>query len=200
LKPVENDLVAFRLDVALQAETSSSPAENAIMANAGQALARLGTENFESRPQEMYGVLDKGEAEQRDPYMAKIGFDGKENRLGGEEKRGGIDFTRINMIIQPQLHSLKTNFKLPERQLLQRIDIETENNELRNLMHAGILPSSQRLIEYITAYYLRNAGRGKIDNAVGCIVDYFKLEEENCDNTDEIVKNFLVLIESGQIN
>lgn len=120
--------------------------------------------------------------------------------LDGEEKRGGIDFTRINMIIQPQLHSLKTNFKLPERQLLQRMDIDTENNEIQNLMRAGILPSSQRLIEYITAYYLCNAGRGKIDNAVGCIVDYFKLEEENCYSTDEIVKNLLVLIESGKIN
>ncbi|MCM8781860.1 MAG: 50S ribosomal protein L11 methyltransferase, partial [Candidatus Omnitrophica bacterium] len=42
---------------------------------------RLKKENFEQRLRALYG-LSKEEAEAKDPYLAKIGFDGKENRLG----------------------------------------------------------------------------------------------------------------------
>ena len=110
--------------------------------------------------------------------------------------KGGIDFRHTDGITQAQLASLRGSFKMPELSRLKTLDLVKERAEIKQMIEARILPSSNRIIEYVSACYLRNRGDVDTGNAVSCLVDYFRLEEvQGCVDCAPELKAFLLVME-----
>lgn len=112
---------------------------------------------------------------------------------------GGIDLRYINMATQAKQVSAREAFKMPELSKLKAIDITKEGTEINRMLEANILPSSDRVIAYVSACYLRNDSDGDIADAVSCLVDYFQLEEMQDVDSNPNLKAFLSVIESVKL-
>lgn len=110
---------------------------------------------------------------------------------------GGIDFRYIGMMTQFQASSFKSSFKMPELSQLKKIEPAKEKGELEKLLAAGIIPSSQRVTDYIAACYLKFGTQKGAEEAIGCLSKLFRLEEETVVATDTQLKSFLFFMESS---
>lgn len=124
--------------------------------------------------------------------------DGDGGKNGAKESRGGIDFTRIDILRQSLMGNARINFRIPEPRLLQSINLNLENQQLKNLMSKGMIPSSSRVIKYLSASILRNNEAIGVEDAYTCLTDYFKFAEDAGFDTDLQLKNFVSFIEAGR--
>ena len=83
-------------------------------------------------------------------------------------------------------------------QSLQAMNLDEEFSQIKKLVDAGIEPSSQRLKEYIQASCLKGNTNNDIPKVVACIGDILRQEEERVCETDPILRDMLVVLESGQ--
>lgn len=148
-------------------------------------------------------VLDVPESKIREDFILKI------NELLGQSgsaveatqsssplKPGGIDFRAIPMITQPMGNLAGLNFNLPKLSNLQNINLETELNQIQGMVRAGIIPSGDRLKEYIAACYQKGELQKHLDGIVACLVDICKLEEEQVSESQAALKESLVIIDA----
>ena len=112
---------------------------------------------------------------------------------------GGIDFRYINMVTQAQLISMRDNFKMPQLSKLKAIDLDKDKAELDKMLAAKILPSSDRVINYVSACYLRSGNDTDMSSGMSCLVDYFRLEESLDADSAPQLKAFLAVIESDRL-
>ncbi|MGD0336391.1 MAG: transaldolase family protein [Candidatus Omnitrophota bacterium] len=117
-----------------------------------------------------------------------------------DDKTGGIDFRYINMVTQAQLISMRDNFKMPQLSKLKAIDVDKEKAELDKMLAAKILPSSDRVINYVSACYLRSGNDTDMSSGMSCLVDYFRLEESLDADSAPQLKAFLAVIESDRLS
>jgi len=110
---------------------------------------------------------------------------------------GGIDFRSINITGQPQLQGITLN--MPPLAQLKRIDIDKEAQQLMSMMESGIMPSRQRVMEFISACYLSAKSQSAKENAISCLTGYFKLEEQKAIETPIELKAFLFVIEGNKV-
>jgi len=66
------------------------------------------------------------------------------------------------------------------------------------MINAGILPSAERIREYLLSCCLKGDVSGEVGNVLNCITDMLRLEEESCCNTSSCIKEVLVLLESDK--
>lgn len=113
-------------------------------------------------------------------------------------KTGGIDFRALPMVIQPMGSFNGLNFKLPQLSQveLERINVNSEIQQIKNMVQSGIAPSGQRIKELVAACIQKKEMNSQADNLLLCLVDIFKLEEENTIESSPELREALVIVDS----
>jgi hypothetical protein len=121
--------------------------------------------------------------------------------------KGGIDFRGLPIVTQPGGFSSPLllrdsplqSRKVDERgQSLSNVNLHESWRQIQNMLQAGIIPSSERIREYLQACCSREDSDKEIDKVLACIADILRLEEERCEATDSALKEMLVLLESDK--
>jgi len=68
---------------------------------------------------------------------------------------------------------------------------------MQGLLNSGIIPSVERIREYVGASCDSNDCAVRIERALVCLADTLRLEEETGSPTGIEIKELLVLLESG---
>ena len=66
------------------------------------------------------------------------------------------------------------------------------------MVNAGIIPSGQRIKDYLQSCCQKKELNGGIGRVLNCIADIMRIEEERVSATDHDLKSLLVLLESGK--
>ncbi|OGX23116.1 MAG: triose-phosphate isomerase [Omnitrophica WOR_2 bacterium RIFCSPHIGHO2_02_FULL_45_21] len=112
------------------------------------------------------------------------------------QKVGGIDFRVIPMLTQPMGNLSGLSFNLPKLSNLENINLGDEFNQLQKLLAVGILPSGDRLKEYVAACYQKGEFNQYLDGIVGLVKDTCKLEEEQVAQSANELKEALLILEA----
>jgi len=110
--------------------------------------------------------------------------------------KGGIDFTSLPIVSQPLLTTSQPLSNIPHPSV--NINLDKEYSEIQNMLNSGIIPSVERIREYLNACFIREDMDNQINKVLACIADILRLEEENCCNTDPGLKDILMLLESNK--
>ncbi len=115
------------------------------------------------------------------------------------DDKGGIDLRALPIVIQA-ISNLSANLRdSPLRgQSLRLVNLDSEWRQIENLVNAGIRPSAERIKEYIQASCYKDDLGPEMDKVISCISDVLRLEEEQCCATDQVLKDILIVLESGQ--
>jgi len=133
-----------------------------------------------------------------------VRFKAQASRLPADEEssspaqdKGGIDFRALPVTVQapaagPALSSITASASLlnidPDESLLQ----------IRNMLKAGIIPSSERIKEYLQSCCLRHEMGREMEEILSCIADILKMQEERVMTTEPSLKEMLSLLESSK--
>ncbi len=110
---------------------------------------------------------------------------------------GGIDF-RFLPIVTQSMDNLKASIGFVSQANLRNIDLVREWSDIERLADAGIIPSAERLKDYLAASCFKDNLDGDAVRIVKCISDILRKEEETCCVTDPILKDILVVLGSGR--
>jgi hypothetical protein len=113
------------------------------------------------------------------------------------DKKGGIDF-RALPIINQQINMGILKLSPADLNRLGNINLDSEWGEIQNMVNTGIIPSNERIKEYVLASCLRQNLGNQMNKVLGCIADIMRMEEDRVTDTDVELKNMLVLIEAGK--
>jgi hypothetical protein len=109
---------------------------------------------------------------------------------------GGIDFRALPMTIKP-VPAMAPGSRVTAPPALN-ISLDKEWSEIERMINAGIIPSIDRLKEYLESCGdSERLGRG-MDKVIACIADILRIEEDRCELTDSALKQLLVLLESNK--
>ena len=185
--------------VALMRELKDSPAlvkfieeiGNAVMSSNG-VNGRIG--GGAGSLSELSSIADPGNSELSgsSPFILQ-----KDNLFQGKQT-GGIDFCTLAMAIQPMGNFSGLNFKLPQLSQieLKQIDISSELQQIKNMVQFGIIPSGQRIKELVAACIQKKEMNSQANSLLLCLVDIFKLEEENASESSPELREALVIVDS----
>lgn len=114
------------------------------------------------------------------------------------EKTGGIDFRAMHMAIQPMGSFSGLNFSLPQltKAELERTNLDAEMQQIENMVEAGIVPSGQRIKEFIAACMQKGEINYRVDNLLLCLIDICKLQEENVTESSPELREALAIVDS----
>lgn len=115
-----------------------------------------------------------------------------------EMNPGGIDFRALPMTIQPMGSFSGLNFNLPQLSQVElgNINVDSEIRQIKNMIQSGIIPSGQRIKELVAACMQKKVMSSRVDNLLLCLVDIFKLEEENTIESSPELREVLAIIDS----
>jgi hypothetical protein len=111
---------------------------------------------------------------------------------------GGIDFRALTMTIQPMGSFSGLNFKLPQlsQAELKQINVNSEMQQIKNMICSGITPSGQRIKELVAACIQKKEMNSQSDSLLVCLADIFKLEEANASESAPELREALVIVDS----
>ena len=91
---------------------------------------------------------------------------------------GGIDFRSMNMLVQPAGSFSGLDFSLPmlSRTEIESFDLDEELAVIRDMVKGGMVPSGQRLKEYLAACFEKGEIKDKIDSLILCLAGIFELQ------------------------
>jgi hypothetical protein len=109
---------------------------------------------------------------------------------------GGIDFRSLPIVTQAMSNlSLKVNnLSLSS---LRNTNLDTEWSGIERLVNAGIIPSTERIKEYVQASCFNGNLDKDIDKVISCISDILRMEEVRCTPTETELKDILIVLESA---
>ncbi|MCX5706627.1 MAG: hypothetical protein NTW13_03035 [Candidatus Omnitrophica bacterium] len=117
------------------------------------------------------------------------------------EGPGGIDFRGLPIVTQPMPKplggdpSLRSGLPLVA---VPNIKLDKEWGEIENMLNGGIIPSIDRIKDYLALSCKSEDCQARIDKALSCIAGILRIEEERCSVTDAALKQLLVLLESDK--
>lgn len=114
------------------------------------------------------------------------------------DAKGGIDFIKLPMTIQPMGSFKGLNFQLPKltQQQLAQINIDSEIEQIQRMASSGIAPSGERVKELVAACAQKGQLASCANNLLLCFIDICKLQEENaCESSPEF-REALVIVDS----
>lgn len=116
-----------------------------------------------------------------------------------DKKTGGIDLRGLPMTIQPMGSFRGLDFGLPRlsRAEIERIDVESQIGQIKNMVSSGISPSGRRVKELVAACAQKGQISAYADDLLACIGDILKLEEETAKESSVELKEALVLADLG---
>jgi hypothetical protein len=110
------------------------------------------------------------------------------------DTKGGVDFRALPIVTEP-LNTPRINMPLSS---LNNFRADPEWQEIQNMVNAGIIPSGQRIKDYLQACCKKKELNGEIGVVLNCIADIMRIEEGRVSATDPEFKDMLVLLESGK--
>jgi hypothetical protein len=158
-----------------------------------------GVASFESLLEKMSG----GISEAQPPVT---GSPGTPSGNGQDSRLGGIDLRELSFVSRPAQQqfagrdsgSVLAGGNSLEGQEALDAEFEEECRDLKRLLQAGIIPSSERLKDLLIRCYAENKlEQGKIF-ALRCIAEIMRMEEKRCGETESSLKETLLLLESPQ--
>ncbi len=114
----------------------------------------------------------------------------------GYSDKGGIDFRALPIVIQAISNLRLSASSAISLSQLNSISLNQELQEIQKMVDAGIIPSTDRIKEYVQVSCLK--GNSDMQKVVSCIADILRLEEERCSPTEATLKDILVVLESGR--
>ncbi|MBM3243694.1 MAG: hypothetical protein FJZ12_02510 [Candidatus Omnitrophica bacterium] len=105
---------------------------------------------------------------------------------------GGIDLRSLPIVTQP-MPGITSGIPQQDISVLQ---LDPQWQEIMKMLDAGIIPSSERLREYLLKCSDEDFNL-EADRVIACIADILREEELRCCKTENALKNILVLLESG---
>jgi len=109
---------------------------------------------------------------------------------------GGIDFRALPIVTQA-MNNLRLNIANMPVIRMDNIDLNQEWQEIQKMLTAGIIPSSERIKEYTQTACMQGSLWGEKDNIILSIADILRIDEESCQPTDPVLKDLLIVLESG---
>ena len=119
----------------------------------------------------------------------------------GVDNAGGINFTALPILTQttslpravsnPQIGG-QSGLKLPAGEL------DEEWHGIEQALNGGIIPSNERLKEYMLEICVNGDCTQEFDKVLSCIADILRLEEESCYPTAPALREMLMLLESDK--
>lgn len=115
----------------------------------------------------------------------------------GQDNKGGIDFRALPIVTQPVLGTVPLNATLKPLAGTVPVNMDKELIQIEKMLEVGIRPSTDRIKAY--AYNCAiSASSQDIDKVLSCIADILRQEEEACCETEDSLRQMLVLLESDQ--
>jgi signal transduction histidine kinase len=109
---------------------------------------------------------------------------------------GGIDFRELPMVTQP-MKVPAVNLPAPLMNQIDNLNLDAEWSQIRRMLDAGIIPSTERIKEYLQASYQKGITSREIELVLSGIACILRLEEKYIYATDPALKELLVHLESG---
>jgi signal transduction histidine kinase len=109
---------------------------------------------------------------------------------------GGIDFRELPMVTQP-MKVPAVNLPAPLMNQIDNLNLDAEWTQIRRMLDAGIIPSTERIKEYLQARYQKGITSREIELVLSGIACILRLEEKYIYATDPALKELLVHLESG---
>ena len=78
------------------------------------------------------------------------------------------------------------------------MNLDAEWQQIQNMIQAGIIPSGERIKEYLKVSCQKEGFSQEIDKMLACLADILRLEEEEVLPTDSTFKEILTLLESDK--
>ncbi|MDI6758871.1 MAG: hypothetical protein QMD94_04285, partial [Candidatus Omnitrophota bacterium] len=113
-----------------------------------------------------------------------------------KQKIGGIDFRVMNIVTQPLIASSSLNLKLPQIPNLAAINLDEEFQQIQKMLIVGIIPSGERIKEFIAASALKGEWDIRVTDVISCLVEICRLEEDNVVETPLEIKEALVMADA----
>jgi len=112
------------------------------------------------------------------------------------DKKGGIDFRFLPIVIQ-SMDNLKASIRTIPISSIRRINLTQEWSDIERLVNSGIIPSAERLKDYLAGSLFKDNLDSDMDKIVSSISDILRMEEESCSLTDSALKDILIVLGSG---
>ena len=112
-----------------------------------------------------------------------------------QTRTGGIDFRSLPIVTQA-IGNLRMNMDAQAINRMHSKDVSRELEDIQRMIEAGISPSGERIKEYVQASAVQ--GNLDIDKVISCISDILRSEEERCCQTEAVIKDILVVLESAR--
>jgi len=113
-----------------------------------------------------------------------------------KDVKGGIDFRTMPASIQ-RVSNLPLG-NVPVAMPLASINLDESLGQIQNMLKAGIIPSSERIREYLQSCCRKKDMGQDIDKILACIADILRLQEDRATSTDLSLKEMLALLESNK--
>lgn len=115
----------------------------------------------------------------------------------GLKSVGGIDFRSLPIVTQA-ITNLNANVSSSAINNLMSVNLDEEWIQIEGMASAGIIPSAERIKEYVQSSCAQESISRDKDKIVLCISDILKQEEERGVATDATLRDVLVVLESMQ--
>ncbi|HAH19794.1 MAG: hypothetical protein A2Y00_10745 [Omnitrophica WOR_2 bacterium GWF2_43_52] len=154
-------------------------------------------------------IIEKLSPKQKDAVSPEVSIEATREKqaasplAGSEPSRdtlGGIDFRAMNYLTQPMGSFQGLNFTLPllSSSALEAIDLDEELDQITNMAMQGIIPSGQRIKEYLAACFQKGKIEDKQEYLLLCLVEVCRLlEDENMESAPEL-REAIVIADSGR--
>ncbi|MFA5117530.1 MAG: hypothetical protein WC695_01625 [Candidatus Omnitrophota bacterium] len=147
-------------------------------------------------------ILAEIEVSQKSGSPVESGMGGIDGSAGSpsilrKDDMGGIDFRFLPMVTQA-ITNFTANMSGLSRGRLLKVDLTGEWQEIERVSSSGIDVCPQRLQEFTYAAYVQNASARYKDKIILCIARILRQEEDSCCETDPVLGDILVVLESIQ--
>jgi len=111
-------------------------------------------------------------------------------------KPGGIDLRITNIITQTLGSFSGLNFALPKIANLNRTDLDSEYQQIQRMVDSGIVPSGERIKEYVALCCSSGKMNVHMDELLLCLADICKLQEDEAKPMSPDLKEALVIVDA----
>lgn len=144
----------------------------------------------------------RGQSEPSNPTPIKTGAAPKQASfslsLPVSKATGGIDFRALPIVTQAISNLRLSASSAISLSQLNSISLNQELQDIQKMIDVGIIPSTDRIKEYVASSCLK--GDSDMQKVVSCIADILRLEEDRYCSTEAMLKDILVVLESGRSN
>jgi hypothetical protein len=116
--------------------------------------------------------------------------------LNDLKETGGIDFRSLPTIMQPAAPGMLQGLSLTA--VIPSPTLDKEWSQIENMLNGGIIPSVDRLKDYLESSCKSPDCQARINQVLSGIADILRMEEESYSFTEESLKQLLVLLESDK--